>query len=256
MSNIGIALNLFPLRDLAADDLPDALQRVKQAGFDYVEWAGMPDLPAAELRSLLDKTGLKVVGGHSPLAWFIENPEGAIAFWECLGAPDVSATGLVLEGWQDPARLDNALAQLDELAQRLAMSGLRLGYAHHGHELENWPGQEHPILARIVDAIPADHLVLELDTGWLGARGLDPAAWIREAAGRAPLLVLNDFTAPMPTPEHPQFCPPGEGQLDWDTVFDAGEEAAAEWYICRPPLSADDPDATLREAYAFFAEHA
>jgi len=253
MSNIGIALQLYGLRDHAARNLGETLTAVKSAGFDYVQWAGMPDLAADSVRDALDSAGLKAVAAHCPAEWFEENLDGAVAYWERVGAPDVAASGMFFEDRSDLAHWREGCARLAAVGASLRERGLRFGYHHHGYELTRAAGDERSLLTILLETVPEEHLAIELDTGWLASAGEDPASWFRHCAGRCPVVQLSDL---QPGGSRPVFAAPGAGTLDWADIFDAGEEAAVEWYVCSFPVPDTDPEEALKRAYAYLAEHA
>ena len=59
-----IALQLYTLRRLAAVDLAGTLHAAAAAGYRAVELAGLPDIPAGELKRMLDEDGLRPVASH------------------------------------------------------------------------------------------------------------------------------------------------------------------------------------------------
>ena len=59
-----IALQLYTVRRLAADDLPRTLAAVAAAGYRSVEVAGLPPTDPADLARLLDDAGLSAIAAH------------------------------------------------------------------------------------------------------------------------------------------------------------------------------------------------
>ena len=59
-----MALQLYTLRDPAKKDLAGTLKKVREMGWEYVQWSGMPDLPAEKIREALDTAGLKAIAAH------------------------------------------------------------------------------------------------------------------------------------------------------------------------------------------------
>lgn len=62
MTKLPIALQLYAVRDACSSDLPGALKRISEIGYDGVEFAGYYDHSAPDLREMLDSAGLKVAG--------------------------------------------------------------------------------------------------------------------------------------------------------------------------------------------------
>src|SRR5688500_9341466 len=59
-----IALQLYTVRGLMADDLAGTLRAVATAGYRAVELAGLPETEPGALTALLDESGLQVVASH------------------------------------------------------------------------------------------------------------------------------------------------------------------------------------------------
>ena len=59
-----IALQLYTVRRLAADDLRGTLRAVAAAGYRAVELAGLPDIAPTSSTRLLDEAGLRAVASH------------------------------------------------------------------------------------------------------------------------------------------------------------------------------------------------
>ena len=45
-----MALQLYTMREPARKDLSGTLKKVREMGWEYVQWSGMPNLPAEEIR--------------------------------------------------------------------------------------------------------------------------------------------------------------------------------------------------------------
>lgn len=61
MKKLNIGLQLFTLRDETAADFRGTLRKVAELGYEGVEFAGYGDIPAEEMKALLDELGLKVL---------------------------------------------------------------------------------------------------------------------------------------------------------------------------------------------------
>lgn len=100
-----------------------------------------------------------------------------------------------------------------------------------------------PEPARLRAAAAAHCPWIAIDPVALRAAGLDPAAILRAHAGRCPYVLLAPESFDNAT-------------VDWPNLFDAGEEAAVEWYVARPPAGAPDPFGWLESAHDFIAKNA
>ena len=179
-----IAMILYTVREPAKEDLPGTLKRVREAGFEYVQWSGMPKLPAEEARKALDDAGLTAVAAHVSIEPFEEEFDETVAFWKTVGSLDVAPGGMMrdcketLEDWLRGAE------RLDAVGAKLRDAGMRLSYHNHAGEFETYPGDERCKLDILYEETSPDHLFAELDTAWVHHGGADPAAYIRKY-GRA-----------------------------------------------------------------------
>jgi sugar phosphate isomerase/epimerase len=66
---------------------------------------------------------------------------------------------------------------------------------------------------------------LELDSGWAAYSGVDPVAYLKQYAGRVPLLHLKDLTTER------TFAEIGEGTLDIAEYYAAAEECGTRYFL-------------------------
>ena len=255
MSTPRIAIILYTVREPAKEDLAGTLKKVREIGFEYVQWSGMPKLPAEEIRKALDEAGLSAVAAHCGVEPFEEDPEGEIAFWKTVGAMDVAPGGMMgdckdsLEDWLRGA------ARLDAVGARLRGAGMRLSYHNHASEFEMYPGDDRCKLDILYESTAPENLCAELDVAWVHAGGADPGAYVRKYAGRCPLLHVKDMKAERNEKGGPIFVPLGQGVLDWPDVFAAAREAGVEWCIYEQDSCEGDLFDAVRASYEFLREN-
>ncbi len=255
MSNIGLALQLYTLRKEAAENLEDTLKKVHDTGFEYVQWSGMPDIAPEIIREMLDKSGLKAIAGHYPLEAFEKDIEDSIAYWHIIGAPDVAVGSMPKENQSDIRLWDLGAQRLESVGARLRSHGLRFSYHNHAFELACFDGSSKTKLDRIFIHTRPAHVHAELDIAWLQIGGANPADMLRKYAGRCPVIHVKDLTANA-TENNPEFVPLGHGIMDWESVFDAGEEAGVEWYVYEQDTVSENPFEDVRISYDFLSTHA
>jgi sugar phosphate isomerase/epimerase len=232
---IPVALQLYSVRQDAAQDLPAVLRQVAEMGYDGVEFAGYYERTAPELKKLLDEFGLKVAGTHTGLKTVLDEAlSQTVAFNEVIGNRTLIVPGLPPERrgsiavWRDNAAL------FTELAGNVRRYGMRLGYHNHAHEFQITDGElPWDVFA---DNTPPD-VILQADLGNAMHGGGDPLPSLKKYADRAVTIHLKDHD-----PNNDKALI-GEGTLDWDTVFRTCEGTGkTEWYIVEqesyayPPL--------------------
>ncbi len=249
-----MALQLYTLRDPAKKDLAGTLKKAREMGWEYVQWSGMPDLPAEKIRAELDAAGLKAISAHVSIEPFEKDFDTNVKFWKTVGAKALGPGGMMndckanLEAWLKGAR------RLDQLGAKLRAAGFQLSYHNHAWELEKFPGDNRPKLDILMEATRPENLCAELDLAWLLVGGADPAAYIRKFKGRCPMVHAKDVV-PARNGRKLQFKPLGQGEVNWPEVFTAGDEAGIEWYIYEQDSGEGSSFDFARASYEFLAKH-
>jgi sugar phosphate isomerase/epimerase len=234
MSQIPIALQMYTVRDIAAEDFAGVLRQVAEIGYAGVELAGTGGLTSSELQTTLAELGLQVAGSHVNLDLLENNLGGTIQENQAIGSTYVTLSYVAedrrkrLDDWRTVADL------LNRAGKELRQAGMQLCYHNHAFEFEIFDGKF--ALDWLYELTDPDLVKAELDTYWIQYAGQDPAAYIRKHADRVALVHLKD----MEPGEGRFFAEVGEGVLDWPAVFEASEAAGAQWYIveqdrCRRP---------------------
>ena len=249
----GIALQLYTLREPARGDLVGTLKRARDIGWEYVQWSGMPDLPAEKIREALDSAGLKAIAAHVGVESFEKDFDAPVKFWKTVGAHDVAPGGMMadctgsLDAWRRGAK------RLDVLGAKLRDVGVRLSYHNHASEFETFEGDPRCKLDILYEETNAANLFAEFDTAWVQVGGADPAAYLRKYARRCPVIHVKDL-AKEKRDGHTWFTPLGEGVLDWAAIFKAGRAAGVEWYVYEQDTCDGDPLASARISYEFLSQ--
>lgn len=235
-----IALQVYSVRDAAANDFEGTMRTIKAMGYDGVELAGFYDMTAAECKAILDKVGLELVSAHVGID-AQENNEMLDAY---------ASTGLkyiAIPWMQEPTNeeeLNAAVERIYRAGRRAKERGMQLLY--HNHDFEMKTLGDDRILDTYYDRIPAKYLQTQLDVCWVNVGGQDPSAYLRKYAGRAPVLHLKDFigsksenmyaligsdAAKEEKTEAFAYRPVGYGVQDIPSILQAAEEAGTQWLV-------------------------
>jgi sugar phosphate isomerase/epimerase len=249
-----MALQLYTLREPAKKDLADTLKKAREMGWEYVQWSGMPNLSAEKIRAALDTAGLKAIAAHVGMEPFEKEFETNVKFWQTVGVKDLAPGGMMndckasLKDWLNGAR------RLDDLGAKLRAAGLRLSYHNHTFEFEKFPDDNRRKLDILMEATKPENLKAELDLAWVYVAGVDPAAYIRKYKGRCPLVHAKDVVKAKDGKKQ-QFKPLGQGELNWEEIFAAGDEAGIEWYIYEQDSGEGSPFDFAQSSYDFLSKH-
>ncbi len=219
-----IALQLYTLRLLAAEDLAGTLRSVSAAGYRAVELAGLPDTAPAELKRMLDDNGLQPIASHEGIERLRADAGAVAGRLVELGCPRVIVPWMPEADRATAAAVHGFASELGAHARRMTEDGIRLGY--HNHDFEFGAIEGMTIWDVLLGALPSA-VELELDVYWATVGGRDPMTEIGAIADRVRMLHMKDRAAG-PTPHD---APVGEGTLAMPAIVEAADAAGVEWFI-------------------------
>jgi sugar phosphate isomerase/epimerase len=245
MSRIPIALQLYSVRHELDADLRGTLQAVAEMGYEGVEFAGAPKHEAHELKSLLDEYGLVCCGWHTPFALVQDDPlEETIAFNQTLDNPNIIVPGIPEHLRRTRNDWLSIASFFDELADKLAVHGMRTGYHNHHVEFSPLDG-ELPWDTLFGNTGPG--VIMQLDTGNAIYGGGDVISILERYPGRAGTVHLKPYSTVAGKDDPRLGLRPviGDDDTPWGKVFELCEDiGGTEWYIVEyesdayPPLQA------------------
>lgn len=224
-----LGLQLYSVRQQMAQDLDGTLAAVKAAGYVEVEAAALPKKSAAEIRSALDKAGLRCVSAHHPFVDLHARFEEIVAFDKELGvkflicsspgfrnapAPGTGSHAMSLDDWHYNAEQFNAMGE------KTAPAGIQFGYHNHVHEFASTEGKT-PYLEMLHLTNPKT-VTFELDCGWAVVAGASPVDLLRDYPHRVSMLHVKDFKRPATASTEPEafkVTELGLGSIDYRPIF-------------------------------------
>ena len=218
------AVQLYSVRDHITDgkDMLDVLGKVKEIGFDGVEFAGYFGLSAEELRARCDELGLEVVGSHLGLEDFEpENLDKTLEYGKALGARYLGVGGAPHSTYEEAETTGDVLGAAGVKAREMGMDTY---YHNHTEEFEDLKD------GRTAMDIISDGCKLELDTYWSFCAGVDNTEYLKAHKDKIVLVHIKDGI------DHKPMAL-GEGENDLKKVVDGVNAIGLDWVI----LENDDP---------------
>ncbi len=255
MKTLPVGLQLYTVRDEMAKSVPETLAAVKNAGYDYVEPAGLFGLSGEEFKAELDKAGLIAVCAHVPLNEMLANPEQALKTYKTLGCKYLAVPYLGGGERYGDEGFDGIMKGMADFGKLCYENGLTLVYHNHDFEFEKTADGRY-VLDYMYDTVKPEYLQAELDTCWVNIGGENPSDYIRKYKGRCPVVHLKDFVgskaenmyaligtdeAKSEVTEEFKFAPVGRGKQDFPEILKASVEAGAEYVIVEQDLTYDIP---------------
>ncbi len=228
-SAIPVGLELYSVREALKTDAEGTVRAVAQMGYQavefyspYFEWT---EAQAKSMRKVMDEAGIKCYSTHNNEDYF---SAGKIDHARELNL--ILGCKYMVQAWSDPkTRLADWKALADNLnaaAEKLAPSGLKVGY--HNHDAE-WKVVEGKRPIEVIAAGTKPSIMLQLDVGTCLSAGADPVAWIRANPGRIRSIHCKDWSRDPGVGYKTLF---GEGIADWKGIFSAAENGGGvEYYL-------------------------
>jgi sugar phosphate isomerase/epimerase len=239
-----IGLQLYTLREWAAQDFPAVLKKVAEIGYRGVEFAGLHGMPAAEVRTLIDDLGLVTCSAHGPMP-NAGNAEQLIEECNTLGHQYlVTGPGGPID------TMDNALAAADRFnagLEALGKSGIKLGLHNHWLEFQPVEGK----LPEDVILEKAPRMFAQLDVYWIAVGGPDSVETVARLKDRAPLLHIKDGMIDPPQPH----TAVGQGVLDIPGIIAAADPNVCEWLIVELDSCATDMVKAVEDSYRYMIDN-
>jgi sugar phosphate isomerase/epimerase len=238
MPKLPIALQLYTVREDAARDFAGTLDKVAEIGYAGVELAGYNGLSVRDLKARLDDLHLFVAGSHIGIERLESDLAQVVDENLTLGNRYIVVPYLSDDRRQGAEGYKKTAELLNGFGESLQSYGLTLAYHNHDFEfrpLEDGSRGEDILLENTDPGL----VKAEVDTYWVLKAGADPVAFVRQHAGRVPLLHLKDRDK-----TDGSFAPIGTGDLPLDALIAAGGEIGTEYLIveqdsCKqPPLEA------------------
>lgn len=180
-------LQMYSVRDVTETDLYGALKQVAALGYENVEFAGFFGHDGETVAAWLKELGLRASGTHTGLNALREDFDGVVAMHKAIGCDLVIVPAA---NAKTAAEADALMEEMKDFQRRLAAHGLKLGYHNHAFEFE--PLEDGTTLMERF--FTQTEVLLQLDTFWVYAGGVDPVAWMERVnqAGRLPVIHIKD----------------------------------------------------------------
>lgn len=244
MYDFPIALQLYSVRHEMEQDFEGTLKKVKEMGYDGVEFAGLHGHSSSEVKKLCAEAGLTPISAHVRYAEMLKGDETFKTYAE-IGCKYIVIPWIetcYLAGGENSDEFINNVNIFGKLAQKY---GMQLCYHNHDFEFEKINGENKIDL--LYQAVSSDLLSTEFDTCWVNVGGENPADYIRKYAARTEIIHLKDFVGKKAENMYGligtdnegnnqvagpfEFRPVGSGLQNIPAILDAAKEIHAKWVV-------------------------
>lgn len=229
------SVQLYSLRDdiKNAEGLLAILPKLRQLGFEGVEFAGYYGLDPVTLKGALDNAGLVATGCHTGMNSFLPDTiDETIAFHKALGMNMIGVGGGPHGTPAEAERTSLIFAWANKYG---AAHGMKFFYHTHSSEFNVFEDGTRPIETLLKGAY------VEIDTFWSFVAGINTREFLLANKERIPFLHIKDGSLETHIPKAL-----GEGDNDLPMVLQTAKDMGHEWIV----LENDDPVPTGLEDVA------
>ena len=243
-----IGAQYFTLREQikTIEAFDETCRQVREIGYKIVQISGCP-LGAGEMKAVLDKYELKCVLTHRAFDDFLNDLDEVMEYNKILGS-EVCGIGSMPQRYRMTEEgVTEFIENVNKVTPRLKAAGMYLGYHNHAFEFTKFDGRY--VMDRIIQETDPETVVMIVDVYWAQAGGKDPAKFIKTLGKRAQLIHFKDIKA---RPDNKtEMCEVGVGNLDWDEIIAACDEAGAKWAFVEQDDCVTPPIECLKTSYNF-----
>ena len=131
MKTLPVAVQVYSVRDDAAQDFKGTMQKLKEMGYDGVELAGLYDLEPAYIRSVLDELELPAISAHVPFAELRADMDATIEKYIEIGCKWITIPYLMEEDRPGTPGFAKTMEDLVKIGEACRAHGVKMLYHNH-----------------------------------------------------------------------------------------------------------------------------
>lgn len=241
-----IAIQLYSVRDEAQSDFEATLRKLKEYGYEGVEFAGLYGKDPAEIAVLLKEIGLVAVSAHISLPALLADTDKIIEDYTAVGCKNIAIPWLGADDRPGGSNYDNFVKTVEALGKKLASAGIALSYHNHDFEFERLENGKFGF-DDLYDTVDPALLKMQMDTCWVSVAGQSPIHYLEKYKNRCPLLHLKDYVGEKSNNMYAlidvdgeekqkevrafEFRPVGSGVQSFLPIIEKAKECGVEWLI-------------------------
>ncbi|WP_165861329.1 sugar phosphate isomerase/epimerase family protein [Paenibacillus paeoniae] len=189
-------IQMYSLRDEAERDILSTIEQVAEMGYKAIESIGYFNAPPDQFKKRADELGLAIPSklislNFKTLAKLDKDFATDVEIAARLGVSYVSIPWVPMH---EQPTIDDMYFLADVLircGEQTKAAGMKLALHNHDYELKLVEGR--PAFDRLLELVPEELMVAELDLGWVFMAGYDPAEYLKKHQSRTPLVHIRDF---------------------------------------------------------------
>lgn len=241
-----ISIQLYTVREMAAQDFPGTLKTIAEIGYKGVEFAGLHGHDPREIKRIIDDLGLQVSSSHTPFP----TPDNAakICDTESILGNTRIISGLGANEFENEDAVKKAVEKFHTACELVKPYGMTFGMHNHWWEFVTIDGRYAYDI--VMSQVP--EMFSELDVYWCAFGKADPVQVILKHRPRIPLLHIKDGL--LKEGEHIHTAV-GSGKLNFPSIIGAADPGVLDWLIVELDASYGDMLADVKKSYEYLVRN-
>ena len=239
-----IGAQLYTVRDLCKNEkgFEDTISRLSKIGYKTVQVSGIGPIAPEKIKSICDSYNMQIVCTHKSFDEYTKHCDEMIKYHKTI---DCKIAGLGSRMELADARSTNEVIdeinKLNEIYDRLADAGIEFCYHNHAFEFMKFDSKY--LMDYMLEYGKFGFIV---DVYWLAYAAQNPADFIRKIGKRARVVHFKDLRM---NKNQSEFAEVMEGNLDWQDIISACDEAGTEAAMVEQDICHLDPVESLKISY-------
>lgn len=247
MMNRKIAAQLYTLREFCQTeaDFDETLAKLQKIGYRAIQVSGVGPLSAQFIRSTADKYGMEIYCTHRGFNEFTDDIDSLIQFHKELGCNIAGLGCAPLEYFEEVGGIYKLIPIFNKIAEELHKNGMMFAYHNHGMEFSRVDGKW--IMDFLLEETDPETFGFIPDVYWMAFAGVNPAEYLKKLGNRSKVVHFKDMKMKAWTEQ--TYCEVMCGNLDFDTIIAACDEAGAGCAAVEQDVCEGDPFESLAISY-------
>ncbi len=236
---------VWTVREELVKDFPGTLHMMEKLGYKQVEMCSplgytssgfgpLNKMSGAEMKKIIDDTGLKCVSSHYGMGELRDSLDNRIEWATQMGMKQMICSSFWLpEGTMDEYL--KACDELNEIAEKTKAAGIQMGFHNHNMEFEKRDGKL--IYDAIMERLDPDLVKMQFQVAVIDI-GYKAADYFRKYPGRFISSHLADWSS-----QKKEQVPIGQGDVDWEDFFKAAKVGGVKNFFVEMDPATFEPSA-------------
>lgn len=241
-----IAAQLYTIQKACGENLPKALSRLSEIGFQNVELAGFYDRTVKEINQLTSERNLTIISSMVSFNDLATKTPSILDDHEVFGCRYLTIPNIPSELRSEKAGWLKAAQVIHRFSEEAAKRNFQVLYHNHAYEFETrFDGDFAFNIFR--NQCPVIHW--EFDVYWLAKACVDPSPFLLSFGNKVPLLHVKDVNR-----EDKSFAEVGRGTLDWDQILATARVIGTSHLVIEQDICKTDPFDCLQGSLNFLSK--